>query len=100
MFLIESVSNTVYFGLSEKESKLEYLIYKGNSKYSGKGVNLDLIGLKKFIKDYDMEKYVKYYTKVPLSSFKVLEHIDKDEKYNMITVQIPFKFKITNVNKL
>ena len=91
---------TVYYGLTEKESKLSELIYKKNKFYDNKAINLSLKDLKKFIIDNKLEKIIMYYTKISLDNFELNEDVYKDEKYNMIAVKLPFKFKINKVYKI
>lgn len=91
---------TVYYGLTEEESKLSELFYNKNELYDNKAVNLSLNGLKKFIIDNGMVNILKYYTKISLSEFEVNEDIYKDNKYNMIAVKLPFKFKIKKAYKI
>ena len=89
-----------YYGLTQEETKNEEIVYKQNNKYSIKGINLSLEGLKKFIIDNKMHNIIKYYTEVDLNNFEIDESIIKDEVYNMIAVKIPFKFKINKVYKI
>lgn len=94
------MGNIVYYGLTEDESKQNYLEYKSSEKFNAKGINLDLEGLRNFIKDSKLEDVVKYYTKIELNNFEIAENIYKHKKYNMIAVKIPFKIKITEVYDL
>ncbi len=90
----------VYYGLTKAESKGQYLIYNSNQLYDKNGINLTLKGLKNFIRDNDMTNIIQYYTKIPLNNFKKIKDILKDEEYDMITVELPFKFKIEKVYKI
>ena len=99
--LSESVKyNKIYYGLTEKEAKQKKLVYKGNPKFTHKGVNTSLSGLKRFIKDNNLYSIITKYTIVDKSVFDVDESVDKDDKYGMIAVKIPFEFEITNVHDL
>ena len=101
MTLLESVrGNKIYYGLTEKEAKQKKLVYKGNSKFTHKGVNTTLFGLKKFVKDNNLEKIITKYTILDRSIFDIDESVNKDDKYDMIAVRFPFEFDITNVHDL
>ncbi len=93
-------SEFVYYGISEEERKCKYIEYEYNPKYNGKGVNLDLKGLRKFIKDSNLDNEIKYYFITSLDNFVVIDDIYQDEKYNMVTVKMPFKVLIGKVHKL
>ena len=60
----------VYYGLTEKESKEEYLCYEDNENYDGKLVHLSLDALKKFIIEENLQDTIKYYVIIPISNFK------------------------------
>jgi len=90
----------IYYGLTEEESKQKVLIYKGSKDYKYKGVNTSLDGLKKFIKDNNMESIIKYYTVLDSNIFEIEDDILIDKEYDMIAVKIPFEFEINNVNKI
>lgn len=90
----------VYYGLTDSEVRSNNILYKRDIMYDGKGVNLSLRGLRKFIKNSNIDDVIKHYTIIPISEFTVLDHIDYDDKYDMITVKTPFNVKITNVHKL
>ena len=99
--LLESArGNKIYYGLTEKEAKQKKLVYKGNSKFTHKGVNTTLSGLKRFVKDNNLEKIITKYTILDKSVFNVDESVNKDDKYDMIAVRFPFEFDITNVHDL
>lgn len=101
MTLLESVrENKIYYGLTEKEAKQKKLVYKGNSKFTHKGVNTTLSGLKRFVKDNNLEKIITKYTILDRSIFNVDESVNKDDKYDMIAVRFPFEFDITNIHDL
>lgn len=90
----------IYYGLTEEESKLKVLRYKGNNKYEYKAVNTSLIGLRRFINDSGLCSLVRYYVVLDSNVFEINEDILFDEKYDMIAVKIPFEFEIKNVKKL
>lgn len=92
-------SEWVYFALTDSEVKAGKVEYK-NIRMSRKGVNLTLDGLKRFVNDFKIGTHVHYYTKVPLSVFKVDHTVLPDRKYDMIHVEIPFEFKIDKAYKL
>jgi len=88
---------TIFYGLTEDEVTQSFIYYTSN-KYSIKGVNTSLRGLKKFIIDNNLSHIIRYYIKIPIAKFKVRYDIDYDEEYNMIGVEIPFKFKFKRDN--
>ncbi len=90
----------VFYGVTEEESNYHYIEYPYSEKYAGKNINLDLKGLREFVKDSNLQNVIKYYFITDLSNFEVMNNIYKDHKYNMITVKIPFKIKIDKVYKL
>lgn len=93
-------SKLVYYGITEEESKNKYIEYKSNSKYHGKGVNLDLEGLRKFIKDSKLDNEIKYYFVTSIENFEIIEDVYLDSEYNMVLVKIPFKIKIEKVYEI
>ena len=90
----------IYYGLTEAESKKKQLTYNANSKYTHKGVNTTLKGLKKFIIDNNMQNIITKYTVLDISNFDVDESVYKDDEYDMISVKIPFTIPIDNVHDL
>ena len=68
--------------------------------YKYKGVNTSLDGLKKFIKDNNMESIIKYYTVLDSNIFEIEDDILIDKEYDMIAVKIPFEFEINHVNPI
>lgn len=90
----------VYYGLTETESKKTKLSYKGSSKYTHKGVNVSLNGLKKFVKDSNIDNIITKYTVVDIKYFDVDDSVIYDEEYDMIAVHIPFEIPITNIHDL
>ena len=99
--LLEKKSSfKIYYGLTEEESKQDKLVYKGNSKYTHKGVNTSLEGLKKFIKDNHMEDTITKYTILNSNIFDIDDSVYPDKEYDMISVKIPFEFTIGKVYDL
>jgi hypothetical protein len=90
----------IYYGLTKEEKTNQKVIYKKNDLYDGKAVNLNLKGLKEFIKDENMESIIKYYSKIPIKKFRVIKAIIKDKKYDMITVEIPFEIEFKKAYKI
>jgi len=83
----------VYYGLTSEEAKASRLNYEHSSKYTGKGVNTTLGGLKKFVKDHDLS-YLTHYTRVPIGKFEIMHEVLPDEEYNMLTVKAPFSLRL------
>ena len=88
-----SARRYVYYGLTSEEANSESLKYKFNRKYSGKGVNTTLRGLRKFVKDHGVDE-VTHYARIPLSKFKVMGEVYPDSEYEMLTVKAPFSLDL------
>lgn len=88
----------IYYGLTEKESKQEYLCYEKNENYDGKLVHLTLQSLKKLIKEEKLEETIKYYAIIPISNFEIINNIINAK--DTVVIKIPFKFKINEVYTL
>ena len=99
-YFLESRTYNIYYGLTEKESKKKKLVYKSNSKFTHKGVNTTLSGLKRFIKDNNMQNIITKYTILDKNIFDIDTSVYPDKEYNMISVKIPFEFDINNVHNL
>ena len=100
-YIEESIkSKHIYYGLTEDDIKSKSIDYVKNNKYDGKGVNLSLIGLIKFLTDNNMQNDIKYYIKLDLDNFKVVENILYDKEYDMITIETPFKFDIDSYDEI
>ena len=65
----------IYYGLTEEESKLKKLKYKGKKDYKYKSVNTTLKGLRNFIKDNKMTSLIKYYTILDSKIFTINKDI-------------------------
>lgn len=89
----------IYYGLTADEATKRYLSYSSN-KYNLKGVNTTLDGLKRFIRDNDMQDLITHYAVLDPSIFDIDDSVDYDYKYNMISVKIPLKFRIDRVYEL
>lgn len=90
--------NFVYFALDQSDIDKGFVEYKVG-KYSLKGVNTSLGGLKKFIKDNQLD-WLTHYVVLPISTFTVAENVDKDLEYDMVTVKLPFRFIIRNPKRI
>lgn len=99
LFVERNMHMNVYYGITKEEVEQKRIIYKKNPLYDGKAVNLTLKGLKKFIKDENLE-FINHYTKIPLKKFKVIKTIMKDSYYDMITVEIPFEIDVEKIYKI
>lgn len=89
----------VYFAITDEEATKGYINYP-KGEYTYKGVNLSVAGLKKFITDYGMTSEVNKYTIIDIDKFNIADNIIPDAEYDMISVKLPFKIKITNVHSL
>lgn len=87
----------IYYALTEEEAKKKTLTYNHGKL---KSVNTTLDGLRRFIRDNDMEDTCPYYTKLSSSKFEIDPSIYYDEEYDMIAVKTPFTINIGKVNKL
>jgi len=94
------ISMKIYFGLTKEEVKDKRVVYSKNLSYKYKAVNITLDGLKKFIHDNNLEDTIIYYTILDSSIFELANEVEKDKKYNMIAVKIPFSFRVNNYHKL
>lgn len=89
----------IYFGVTEKEIKNGFIEYN-SSYYTHKGVNTTLDGLKRFIKIHNLQDDIKSYAVIPIEKFNVDKSIYPNKKYDMLSVKLPFKIRISDVHKL
>jgi hypothetical protein len=80
----------IYYGLTDAEKRLKKVVYKKNSKFSGKGLNTSLLTLLQEIKGVPE---IEWYVILPENKFKIL---DEFKSYNGEPVaKTPFVLNLT-----